>query len=370
MRTSPRDVQAGRQGGAGLRIIRSTPAGRIGLSALLTATAVLATLPSWAAPSVLRAWVVVLGLLSLASMWNLLAGFGGMVSIGQQAFVGIGAYSLLVLADDRGVDPFLAVPLAGLVAAAASLPVAAFVFRLRGGYFAVGTWVIAETVALAVLNNQALGAGNGRSLRAVGDYGIETRQHLTFWLALAIGVGAVLVVVVLLRTRLGLALQAVRDDEHGARALGIDVVRARLIVWVLAAGWTGMTGALIYLSLLRVQPEAAFNVQWTAFMIFIVVIGGVGNPAGPIVGTAVFYVLRDQLQDEGAWALIVLGSVAMAMAVLAPQGITGLLDRVRPVQLFPIRRSLWRGPAGDVRGGGRWPRRGLGRPPPGATAPS
>ncbi len=370
MRTSPRDALAGGgQGATGARIVRSTLAGRIGMGTLLVGAVVLATMPGWAAPSVLRAWVVVLGLLSLASMWNLLAGFGGMVSIGQQAFVGIGAYSLLVLADDRGINPFLAVPLAGVVAALVSLPVAVFVFRLRGGYFAVGTWVIAETVALVVLNNQSLGAGNGRSLRSVGAYSIESRQHLTFWLALVIGVGAVLVVVLVLRTRLGLALQAVRDDEHGARALGVDVVRARLIVWVLAAGWTGMTGALIYLSLLRVQPEAAFSVQWTAFMIFIVIIGGVGNPAGPIIGTAVFYVVRDQLQDEGSWALIVLGAVAMAMAVFAPQGITGLLDRVRPVQLFPIRRSLWRGST-DISRGRRWRGPGLEGPPPDETAPS
>ena len=322
------------------RIQRATPGSAVGVGGCAVALAVLLTLPQWGTSSQLRTVVEVMILLALAQMWNLLAGFGGMVSIGQQAFVGIGAYAVLVVADDWGLDPFLAVPVAGLVAAALSVPLALVAFRLRGGYFAVGTWVLAEVVFLAVVNNSALGGGDGRSIRALAGYDRFTREDYVFHLALLAGFGAIALVTLVLRSRLGLALRALRDDEAGARGAGVDVDRARLAVWVLAAGWTGLAGGIVALNRLNVQPDAAFSVQWTAFTIFIVVIGGVGSTTGPIIGTLVFWVLRDQLADHGAWYLVVLGTVAMVMAVVAPRGIWGLVQRVRPLQLFPVRRSL------------------------------
>jgi branched-chain amino acid transport system permease protein len=322
------------------RIRRSTPESALGVGGWAVALVVLLTLPEWGTSSQLRTVVEVLSLLALAEMWNLLAGFAGMVSIGQQAFVGIGAYAVLVLADDQGLDPFLAVPLAGLVTALLSIPLALVAFRLRGGHFAVGTWVLAEVVALLVLNNSALGGGDGRTIRSLNDYDRFTREDYIFYLALLAGLGAVAIVVMVLRSRLGLALRAIRDDEAGARAAGVDVYRTKLVIWVLAGGWTGLTGAVIYLNRLNVQPDAAFSVQWTAFMIFIVVIGGVGSTTGPIIGTLVFWVLRDQLADQGVWYLIVLGAVAITMAIVAPKGIYGLLQRVHPLQFFPVRRRL------------------------------
>lgn len=324
----------------GWRIARWTPESRVGVLAGVVAVSVLATLPDWGTSSNMATVVEIMALLAMAEMWNLLAGFAGLVSIGQQAFIGIGAYALLVLADDHGVDPFVAVWLAGLVAAALSIPIGVLAFRLRGGYFAIGTWVIAQVVFLLVTNNTALGGGNGRSLLSLGDYDRITREDYTFYTALVVGAGAVVIVVMILRSRLGLALRAIRDDESGARGAGVDVYRARLAAWVIAGGWTGLAGGVVYLQRLNVQPTSAFSVQWTAFMIFIVVIGGLGSTTGPIIGTLVFWVLRDQLTDLGEWYLIVLGSIAIVMAVLAPKGIYGLLNRIHPFQLFPVQRRL------------------------------
>jgi branched-chain amino acid transport system permease protein len=323
-----------------MRIARWTPESRVGVVGALVGLGVLATLPRWGTSSNMATVAEIMALLALAQMWNLLAGFAGLVSIGQQAFIGIGAYALLVIADDRGVDPFVAVWLAALVAAVLSVPIGVLAFRLRGGYFAIGTWVIAQVVFLMVTNNTALGGGNGRSLLSLGDYDRLTREDYTFYTSLVVGAGAVLVVVLILRSRLGLALRAIRDDEAGARAAGVDVYRAKLVVWVIAAAWTGLAGGVIYLARLNVQPTSAFSVQWTAFMIFIVVIGGLGSTTGPIIGTLVFWVLRDQLADLGEWYLIILGSIAVLMAILAPKGIYGLLNRVRPFQLFPVQRRL------------------------------
>jgi branched-chain amino acid transport system permease protein len=338
-------VDAPKAGGPSLRdwrIARWTPESRVAVLAAVAGLWVLATLPDWGTSSNMATVVEIMALLAMAQMWNLLAGFAGLVSIGQQAFIGISAYSLLVLADDHGIDPFVAVWLAGLVAALLSVPIGVLAFRLRGGYFAIGTWVIAQVVFLLVTNNTALGGGNGRSLLSLGDYDRLTREDYTYYTALVVGAGAVAIVVLILRSRLGLALRAIRDDEAGARGAGVDVYRARLAAWVIAGGWTGLAGAVIYLQRLRVQPTSAFSVQWTAFMIFIVVIGGLGSTTGPIIGTLVFWVLRDQLTDLGEWYLIVLGSIAVVMAVLAPKGIYGLLNRIHPFQLLPVQRRLRR----------------------------
>jgi len=180
----------------------------------LVGLGVLATLPDWGTSSNLATVVEIMTLLALAQMWNLLAGFAGLVSIGQQAFIGIGAYALLVLADDHGIDPFVAVWLAALVAALLSVPIGVLAFRLRGGYFAIGTWVIAQVVFLMVTNNTSLGGGNGRSLLSLGAYDRITREDYTFYTALVVGAGAVAVVVLILRSRLGLASRRRRTQRR------------------------------------------------------------------------------------------------------------------------------------------------------------
>jgi branched-chain amino acid transport system permease protein len=286
--------------GAGVRVERTTPASRAGLVVAAVVLLALVTLPRWGDPSTMRILVEFIALLVLAQMWNLLAGYAGLVSIGQQAYVGLGGYALVVLADDLGVNPFAAVPLAGLVAAALALPTAALVFRFQGGYFAVGTWAIAEVYRLLIANTTALGRGSGRTLKAVFPLARESREITTYLLALVIGVAALAAVYAFLRSRYGLGLMAIRDSEPGSEALGVDVFRTKLGVYLGVAFGTGMTGALIYLNLLRISPDAAFSINWTAYTIFIVVIGGIGSLEGPLIGTALFFVTRELLSDFGA----------------------------------------------------------------------
>ena len=215
-----------------VRIERTTRASRIGAVGAALVLLGLVSLPAWGDPSTMRILVEFIALLVLAQMWNLLAGYAGLVSIGQQAYVGLGGYALIVLADDLGVNPFLAVPLAGLVAAALALPTAALVFRFHGGYFAVGTWAIAEVYRLLIANTPALGRGSGRTLKAVFPLARESRELTTYFLALAIGVAALVAVYAFLRSRYGLGLMAIRDSEHGSETLGVDVFRIKLAVYV------------------------------------------------------------------------------------------------------------------------------------------
>jgi branched-chain amino acid transport system permease protein len=323
-----------------LRVQRATLPSRIGLGVGLVAVVVLALGPLWALDSVLRTLISVFTLLALAQMWNLLAGYAGLVSIGQQAYVGLGAYGLLFCADTLGLPLLVSVLVAGVAGTLIAVPTALLAFRLRGGYFAIGTWVIAEVYRLVVTNISQLGGGSGLTLRAASAVDRTTRLYLTYELALAVGIGAVAVTYLLLRRRLGLALTAIRDSEQSAQSLGVPVFRTKFAVYLVAAFGCSLAGAVIYLNLLRVQPEAAFSVNWTAFMIFIVVIGGVGTIEGPIIGTIVFFVLQETLSGYGAWYLVLLGAVAVVVTLMARRGLWGLVADRTGWSLFPVQRRL------------------------------
>jgi branched-chain amino acid transport system permease protein len=306
----------------------------------IPAVGALALGPWWLSEAHSRDLVEFFCLLAIAQMWNLLAGFAGLVSIGQQAFIGLGAYALFGLGDKAGIHPFVAVALAGLAAAALAVPTAAVAFRLRGGYFAIGTWVIAEVYHLLAVNMKWDGGGDGTLIFSAATLDRTVRAHGTYFWALGLGVASVLGSYLLLRSRLGLALTAIRDDETAARSVGVGVLRAKVIVWVVAALGCGLAGAVYHLSVLRVQPDAAFTVNWSAYMIFIVVIGGIGTIEGPIIGTIIFFTLQQTLSQYGAWYLIVLGAVAMVAAVWMRGGLWGVAASQLGLRLFPVQRRV------------------------------
>ena len=336
------------------RVERATAASRIGAFLVLLALAVLVSVPFWAGRAPMRLVVEICCYLALAQMWNLLAGYAGLVSVGQQAFVGLGGYALFLLAVYGGINPLLGVPLAGLVAAAAAAVTAPVVFRLRGAYFAIGTWVVAEVYRLGFAQVSALGGGSGMSLPAGIVRSIaadrETRELLVYYTGLTIAVLAVGLIYAALRSRAGLALTAIRESEPASGSLGINTEATKFVAYVAAALGGGMVGALVFLQKLRISPDAAFSVtDWTAFVIFIVVIGGIGTIEGPIVGTLLFFLLRELLAGLGAWYLIILGLVAIAVMLAAPQGIIGWVVQRFDLHFFPIRRRLRLAPPADER---------------------
>jgi branched-chain amino acid transport system permease protein len=305
----------------------------------------LAGAPLWGGRDDLYLLEEIFAYVALASLWNLLAGYAGLVSIGQQAYLGLGAYILFALTILADVPPLWAIPLAGLVGALAAIPVAALVFRLRGHYFAIGTWVVAEVFRLLAAQVSALDGGSGTSLPAAIVIAIAPtrtmREFIVYWIALAIVVMILVLILLLLRSRYGLALTAIRDNELAARSNGIDVTRVKLVVYVFTACGTATVGALLFLQKLRISPDAAFSVNdWTAFVIFITVIGGIGRIEGPIVGTIVFFALRQSLADLGALYLLMLGAVAIAVMLWAPKGIWGLIVDKLDWQVFPLQRRV------------------------------
>src|SRR5262249_55607742 len=209
----------------------------------------------------------------LASLWNLLAGYAGLVSVGQQAYVGFGGYLLFALAMFGGLHPIIAIAVVGVVSALVAVPVAAFIFRLRGAYFALGTWVVAEVFRLLASQVSALGGGSGISLPTSIILAMAPsrtmRELQVYWLALGLTVLLLTAIMLLLRSRHGLALMAVRDNEIAAQSNGIDIGRLKLTVYVLTAPGTGMIGALIFLMKLPDSPGTAFRVNvWPALLRF------------------------------------------------------------------------------------------------------
>jgi branched-chain amino acid transport system permease protein len=328
-----------------IRVEHGSRSSRIGLVLCGLAIVALAAAPAWTDRAGLRLLAEFFTYVALASLWNLLAGYAGLVSVGQQAFVGLGAYVLFGSAILAGVHPLLGIPIAGLTGAVVALPVAALMFRLRGHYFAIGSWVIAEVLRLLASQVSALGGGSGTSLPVAVVLSVaasrETRDFLIYWIALALVFAIIAAIVLLLRSRHGLALTAIRDNELAARSNGVDVTRTKLIVYVLTAAGTAMVGALIFLQKLRISPETAFSVNdWTAFVIFMTVIGGIGRVEGPIVGAVIFFVLRQVFADFGALYLMILGAVAIVIMLFARKGLWGLVAERYGWSVFPLSRRV------------------------------
>ncbi|HEV2570477.1 MAG TPA: branched-chain amino acid ABC transporter permease [Beijerinckiaceae bacterium] len=326
-------------------ITRSTPESRFALVIGLLALVALVAGPYWIDRNGMRIVGEFLIYLSLASMWNLLAGYAGLVSVGQQAYVGLGGYFLFAWAILFGLPPLLAIPFAGVAGAIVALPVSLLVFRLKGAYFAIGTWVVAEVFLLLAAQISVLGGGSGISLpisvvRAIAE-SRDGRDMAVYWSTLGVAVAILIGIYLLLRTRWGLALQAIRDGELAAETSGVSVATAKRLLYVVAGAGGAMIGALIFLAKLRISPSAAFSVNdWTAFVIFITVIGGIGRIEGPIVGTFVYFLLRGLLADLGPTYLIILGAVAVGVMLFAPKGLWGLVADRFGWQLFPVGRRL------------------------------
>ncbi|MER5619458.1 branched-chain amino acid ABC transporter permease [Streptosporangium sp. NPDC002544] len=316
-------------------VSRAARSSHLSAVVMLIAVAALAALPFLVFSTVTDTLVNLFVLVALAGMWNLLAGFGGLVSVGQQAYIGIGAYSVIALAD-LGVQPYLAVPLAALTCAVFALPTSWLAFRLRGDYFAVGTWVIAEVYRLLVVRVDSLGGGSGKGLTGLSGIDQVLRGALTYWTALVLALATIAGCYLLLRGRLGLSLMAVRDEETAASSVGIDVRRAKQVVYLVSAIGCGAAGGVITVSSLSVNPDAIFSVQWSAYMIFIVVIGGIGSIEGPLIGAVVFFGLQQLLSDHGSWYLVLLGAIGIAAALRLPRGLWGLVRDRTGLSLFPV----------------------------------
>lgn len=323
-----------------LRVARHSLSSQIGTSLCLGVLVLLVAMPWWASSGNIR-WAIELSCyIAVAQMWNMLAGYAGIVSVGQQAFIGVGGYAMFILVQNFGVNPFIAVPLSVIAPALLAVPTYLLLHRLDGPYFAIGTWVVAEAVRLTMSNLDYVNAGAGLTLRTMTNYSLHERE-IAFTLLCA----ALLLLTVggsywLLRSRHGLALTAMRDNPVAAASQGVNVARLRFAIFVAAAIGTGFAGAIYYMAQLRITPSAGFDPFWASMSIFIIMVGGIGTIEGAIIG-AMIYFFADRLFGEyGSSYMIVLGLLTLVIALYARGGVWGLLQKTGDRPWFALHRRL------------------------------
>jgi len=298
----------------------------------------LATLPWLGSALIVDKLIYLFILVMFAVMWNLLAGYAGLVSVGQQAFIGLGGYALIRLVE-AGLPPFPMIFVAALLTGVVAWAMSWFVLRMKAGEFAVATWVIAETIRSIVMFDPIVQGETGTSLLALNAYDPDFRRMVLYLLSLASMVVMVCGTWVLLQRRIGAESQAIRDDEDAAASVGISTFQVKQRIYIIASVGCALAGALWLASAITFQPRTSFGVQWSVFMLFMVLVGGIGTFIGPILGALLFFALQEIFGDFGAWYLAGIGIVAIVFALYLPRGLVGLwLDRGRDEPLSMRKR--------------------------------
>ena len=304
---------------------------KVSLISLAVVIVVLVVLPVIGAPA---QWLIYLRLffiyLAIANMWNLLAGYSGLISLCQPAFIGLAGYTVIILAW-VGFPVYLGIIAGAIIAAIFALLISFPVFRLRGIYFAIGTLVVPEALKYAFLlwrpvGGQLQGRGAGYVLKGASD--ISTAD--IYWLAIAIGIISIFLMWFILRSKLGLGLAAIRDDDITAASSGVDVFQSKLLSFIIGAAVTGIAGAVFYIGQGSIEPMSAFNIKWTMICILGAVIGGLRTQVGPIIGTVVVVLLHFLLARYAGISLIIQGLILIGIMLVAPYGIMGTIRMSRP----------------------------------------
>ncbi|NTT88049.1 branched-chain amino acid ABC transporter permease [Tabrizicola fusiformis] len=319
---------------------RQTASGRVALTLFVIALIALVAMPWWAKTGTIRMILELCCYIAVAQMWNMLAGYAGLVSVGQQAFMGAAGYAMFVLAQTFGVNPFLAIFLSLLVPAALAVPCYLLLHRLDGPYFAIGTWVVAEVFRLVASNMGWLNAGAGMSLNVMKDYsGFERNVAMSLLCALLI-LATIGGSYWFLRSRYGLALIAIRDNPVAAASQGVNVGRLRFMIYVAAAVGCGLAGAVYFMAQLRINPPSAFDPMWSNVAIFIVMVGGIASIEGVLIGTLIYFIADRWFGEYGASYFVVLGVMTVLVALYARTGIWGAISKRWDAPWFPISRHL------------------------------
>lgn len=264
-----------------------------------------------------------------ATSLNLILGFGGLVSFGHAAYVGVGAYTAAVALQAGITSAWLAWPLAMVVAALFALVIGAVSLRTRGVYFIMITLAFAQMLYYLAISTKAYGGDDGLSLagRPTLGGGLDLADDRVFYgVTLLLATLALLFVWRLLNSRFGHALQAMRENEQRMEAVGFAVYRHRLIAFIIAGALAGLSGALLA-SLGNFVSPAMMQWSQSGVLMVMVILGGVGHLWGGVVGAVVFLLLEEVLSTYTVYWQFALGAVLLAVVLLAPNGLMSLLRR-------------------------------------------
>ncbi|MCR5665682.1 MAG: branched-chain amino acid ABC transporter permease [Eubacterium sp.] len=295
-----------------------------------------AVVPAAGSPNLLNILTLMCLYLAMSQMWNLLGGYAGMLSLGMQAFIGIGGYTLTILSVRYGMNIYLSIIIGAVICALFGLAVSPAIFKMSGVYFAIGTWIVAEALNVFFSNWKFVDYAKDWSINSV--FGMSGQQlYIT---ALIMGVLATLVVFFLLRTKTGLALMAIRDSSSAAETMGVEIYKTKLKCYVIACFMMGLIGGAQYMQTAYINPSTGFSINWTIAMTFAVIIGGLGTMEGPIVGSVLYVIITQIMYNYPGMSNIVLGIIAIVVIMIAPQGIMGTLYAKTGFQILSPRRSI------------------------------
>lgn len=272
--------------------------------------------------------------MAMAQFWNLLGGYSGLVSLGQQIFIGLGGYTLAVTVLFYNFPIWLGVIMAGVVSVMFALIISPAIFRMSGVYFSIGTWVVAESLAIWFSNWAYVEMGQGLFIKPAKQFSVSE----LYYLALVVGICAVALVYWLMRSKLGLALMAMRNDPGASEICGVSVFKNKLYCFLISSFCTGLIAAVLYLNIVFIQPYKAFGIEWTVAFVFIGIIGGIGTIEGPIAGAIIYVILQQWLSDYGSASLLILGIMAITMILLMPKGIMGTIQEKLGFEILSPRR--------------------------------
>ncbi len=263
--------------------------------------------------------------LAAANMWNLLAGYSGLLALCPAAFIGLAGYIMTIMTW-LGIPFYVGIIAGGAAAALFAMLISLSVFRMSGIYFAIGTLVVPEILRLVFLRWRPVGGnlqGGGAGYMVKGVSGIAMEN--SYWLGLTIGLASIIIVGIILRSKFGFGLAAIRDNDISAASSGINVFRLKLYSFIIGAFVMGAAGAIFYTRQGYIEPNSAFSISWLMTVLLATVIGGKGIEGGPFVGTIIVVILHFQLARYGEISLLIQGTILVVIMLAAPQGIVGLI---------------------------------------------
>ena len=270
---------------------------------------------------------------AMGSMWNLMSGYTGMTSLGQQTFIGVAGYTVAVFTAKLGMSFAVGILAGGVIGGILALILAVILFRMRGMYFAIATWVIAEAIKTFFTSWSFVNAGGGMTVAG------RPGREVIYMMGLVLVVVAIVVIYLLLKSKIGLGLTAMRDDADAASSVGVNIFKSKLLCFVICGIFCALAGGLYYLNNVSIYPNSGFAIDWTVSLVFIVIIGGIGTMSGPIVGTIIYIILDEILaQLPAGWSNIILGFIAIMVILFLPDGIMGTLQKKLNFEILSQKR--------------------------------
>ena len=308
-----------------------------GLFVFILFMCILAAVPLFLGdPFVCHILIMIMMYATMSIGWNVIGGYAGQVSFGNAAFFGVGAYTTAILLVNFSVNPWLGM-LAGCVLSVGLAVVVGYpCFRLRGHYFAIATIAVGEIMVVIFTNWDYVGAAVGIYMPILEESFTNFEFHSSkipyYYIILCMLVFAIAVSYIVEESRLGYYLRAIKDDPDGARSLGIDIQKYKMIAFSISAVLTSICGTFYGQYVLYIHPSSTMDLMMSIHLCIIALIGGIGKLFGPVIGAFVFIPLmeltRVYLGSEGQGIDMIIYSLLVIMiAIWRPQGLWALFSR-------------------------------------------